>query len=250
MSRVVRRGRGSSPLARGLPGLGVREVGEVGIIPARAGFTPGARSSGTCRGDHPRSRGVYHLDSDSSQGLEGSSPLARGLPILQLHRALVPRIIPARAGFTRLRTPRPPSSRDHPRSRGVYLGTPVAFAAAVGSSPLARGLLAITSTPIFARSDHPRSRGVYASDLSTGDIIEGSSPLARGLHLLPPLEGRRVGIIPARAGFTAERAVDGQRPGGSSPLARGLRLGHPQPVAEAGIIPARAGFTDSDMRPG
>ena len=70
---------GSSPLARGLPGPLTGAPLDVGIIPARAGFTPGgplggeglriipARAGFTVRvvrvplprGDHPRSRGVY-----------------------------------------------------------------------------------------------------------------------------------------------------------------------------------------------
>ena len=50
---------GSSPLARGLRRDRRSSGGRLGIIPARAGFTPagvGGRDGG---GDHPRSRGVY-----------------------------------------------------------------------------------------------------------------------------------------------------------------------------------------------
>ena len=50
---------GSSPLARGLLGDLTSSIGEVGIIPARAGFTVRSRLLATCSGDHPRSRGVY-----------------------------------------------------------------------------------------------------------------------------------------------------------------------------------------------
>ena len=50
---------GSSPLARGLHGLGRGHEVVGGIIPARAGFTiGGARHQGQAQ-DHPRSRGVY-----------------------------------------------------------------------------------------------------------------------------------------------------------------------------------------------
>ena len=50
---------GSSPLARGLlhPDIGV--VGEVRIIPARAGFTDSQNGGENGVEDHPRSRGVY-----------------------------------------------------------------------------------------------------------------------------------------------------------------------------------------------
>ena len=93
-------GRGSSPLARGLPEVEAAWERIVGIIPARAGFTRGAVHRGGRDRDHPRSRGVYEADSDDKRDIGGSSPLARGLlcePGVDL-RAL--RIIPARAGFT------------------------------------------------------------------------------------------------------------------------------------------------------
>ena len=92
--------KGSSPLARGLRwGAGV-EVGECGIIPARAGFTGPGRLTPRLASDHPRSRGVYisHLAILGDSG--GSSPLARGLlPVIsRIIEGLG--IIPARAGFT------------------------------------------------------------------------------------------------------------------------------------------------------
>ena len=58
---------GSSPLARGLrqrAGGGRRRPG---IIPARAGFTPGGQSRSDRGRDHPRSRGVYTCGSLESQ---------------------------------------------------------------------------------------------------------------------------------------------------------------------------------------
>ena len=71
---------------------------------------------------------------------EGSSPLARGLPV---RAALVRRregIIPARAGFT-VRVSDDDSMRtDHPRSRGVYTVNIYCNIIIAGSSPLARGL--------------------------------------------------------------------------------------------------------------
>ena len=91
---------GSSPLARGL----LRRTDELWkcfrIIPARAGFTWPGCSAGWGTRDHPRSRGVYALLSARITAGNGSSPLARGLPI----------------GRSRLEC----VGRDHPRSRGVY----------------------------------------------------------------------------------------------------------------------------------
>ena len=50
---------GSSPLARGLHAHRLRHDVDVGIIPARAGFTRASTRMCTLSRDHPRSRGVY-----------------------------------------------------------------------------------------------------------------------------------------------------------------------------------------------
>ena len=111
---------GSSPLARGLPSTSRPKGDCIGIIPARAGFTPPTTRSTPWPWDHPRSRGVYRHE------------LRRKHPL--------PGIIPARAGFTGWRCPRRTASGDHPRSRGVYTSVAPLGAATTGSSPLARGL--------------------------------------------------------------------------------------------------------------
>ena len=174
----------------------------------------------------------------------GSSPLARGLQLDLTGRLRGDRIIPARAGFTPCEHARYPRTPDHPRSRGVYKGEFLHHPVYEGSSPLARGLLCLSSLSlrtdriIPARagftwtramiadhlSDHPRSRGVY--DVFTPGMTLG------------------IRIIPARAGFTHPRCRHGEsdqdhprsrgvysltpRPAsaqpGSSPLARGLLL--------------------------
>ena len=213
----------------------------------------------------------------------GSSPLARGLQPPALPQRLLRRIIPARAGFTPRTSlfSRPP--RDHPRSRGVYARKYVGIASAIGSSPLARGLLCVClgvgvqagiiparagftachAPCVRASEDHPRSRGVYAGGDGSFLPRVGSSPLARGL---PVRERSTVGqgrIIPARAGFTSDggeptcavadhprsrgvyraERIEDDEEFGSSPLARGL-LGAARVLGELdGIIPARAGFT-------
>ena len=108
------RSRGVYVQGRGMvPGTG-------GIIPARAGFTGQAVRSRVRRPDHPRSRGVYFLSAAVAGVDVGSSPLARGLPLLQSPQPPRLGIIPARAGFT-------PNQEDEAR-------------AVLGSSPLARGL--------------------------------------------------------------------------------------------------------------
>ena len=255
---------GSSPLARGLLTAACPPAGMLRIIPARAGFTPPARSRMRGRADHPRSRGVY----------------ASSAAICSRARW----IIPARAGFTSIRVINGPREGDHPRSRGVYQWRPRAMAVWRGSSPLARGLhrgpvvgddgdRIIPARAGFTRSwtcptpagaDHPRSRGVYDLLAPAVSFLAGSSPLARGLPNHRSCDNSTLGIIPARAGFTvrspAPRAHSSDHPRsrgvyasparvafvrlGSSPLARGLHRDGIKKTADSRIIPARAGFTD------
>ena len=177
--------RGSSPLARGLRVDKKPADATPGIIPARAGFTGAAGSGVHDSVDHPRSRGVYRSPLNNNVEPVGSSPLARGLR--DGHRQFLERIriIPARAGFTARNPPHQRKERDHPRSRGVYIGAPVRAAASRGSSPLARGLLSVGARErddiriiparagftcavghgVPQRWDHPRSRGVYIAKL-------------------------------------------------------------------------------------
>ena len=234
---------GSSPLARGLPRGSLPDTAPRGIIPARAGFTSTSQRFPGREWDHPRSRGVYGGLAGKDGDRWGSSPLARGLLVVQGGPEVVLGIIPARAGFTYDRAMREQWLRDHPRSRGVYREEAVMIKLSPGSSPLARGL---------PRTTMPRSTRVI-----------GSSPLARGLPQRAPRGARAMRIIPARAGFThpsrtrassladhprsrgvypAPKSVRG-RPAGSSPLARGLRWFATIRTRALGIIPARAGFT-------
>ena len=193
----------------------------------------------------------------------GSSPLARGL-LAQVNDSLeVRRIIPARAGFTGCCATGTGCTRDHPRSRGVYLGVPDLDRGAAGSSPLARGLpsrgpMQIDAGRIIpARAgftqccschvpfvrDHPRSRGVYVSSTVRPRPPLGSSPLARGLHQSPEDRCWRRGIIPARAGFTRTSLVVVVDLA-DHPRSRGVyRVYAPDDLGVTWIIPARAGFT-------
>ena len=257
---------GSSPLARGLPGRRRR--------PAEA------------RRDHPRSRGVYGGHGGLLFCSWGSSPLARGLRRADGPAPPLPRIIPARAGFTRPAGPPTAPRADHPRSRGVYRQETVIIAARPGSSPLARGLPCLclfvrlfdgiiparagftwaAGAARTRRRDHPRSRGVYRRRPAHLRYGPGSSPLARGLLRSRAAGLVAGGIIPARAGFTSSLNCPG--PGtsdhprsrgvywwraaamavwrGSSPLARGLHEDARTMDPAPGIIPARAGFTGTE----
>ena len=212
---------GSSPLARGLHHDEDPVAGPSGIIPARAGFTrtqsPAAARSG------------------------GSSPLARGLRNTTMTVLTARRIIPARAGFTSSPSTPAASTRDHPRSRGVYTGSATDHPGHDGSSPLARGLLNVNSekrermgiiparagftTPkeriAYGQQDHPRSRGVYQQTHASHEVRTGSSPLARGLPADPRVARGEDGIIPARAGFTPD-FIPGPPMVGDHPRSRGV----------------------------
>ena len=219
---------GSSPLARGLRVTPPRHSHHVGIIPARAGFTTCSSRKALTPTDHPRSRGVYRQPTSAVASSDGSSPLARGLPVVTLVVPFQLGIIPARAGFTDRSRPLVRSCGDHPRSRGVYGRTSPVTNAPRGSSPLARGLPVHPVRPVPGVGIIPARAGFTAQRDADRRYAEGSSPLARGLQNCFGFKSKGRRIIPARAGFTGELFHSRSRRSGSSPLARGLRsLGRP-----------------------
>ena len=149
---------GSSPLARGTLVRISESAPMSGLIPARAGNTSRHGYSANGNGAHPRSRGE-HGDGSVSEGyVSGSSPLARGTPMMVGSADAEAGLIPARAGNTdrrlRDRTPR----RAHPRSLGEHCPHCAHRPRNQGSSPLARGtpvgaaVLTLTSGLIPARA--------------------------------------------------------------------------------------------------
>ena len=193
------------------------------------------------------------------------------------------RIIPARAGFTTV-TPdqsapnsdhprsrgvysgRPTGSRrsrDHPRSRGVYMASRRLISSMMGSSPLARGLLAQEGGLLGGGRIIPARAGFTLLQSMRVMSPWGSSPLARGLRGSAAGSSSGERIIPARAGFTcspagwtvtprdhprsrgvySSRVAFDKASPGSSPLARGLPSEKGLFDETTRIIPARAGFT-------
>ena len=115
-----RRGRGSSPLSRG-----IRR----------------ARHQGRYRRqDHPRSRGEYAGAVKHPDGVHGSSPLSRGIRAVAWYGYAAARIIPALAGNTFCGPQHTHMTPDHPRSRGEYRGPGLDTLRDGGSSPLSRGI--------------------------------------------------------------------------------------------------------------
>ena len=223
MNPVTSLGRvlGSSPLARGLRLHGDPKQGPLRIIPARAGFTRRRSRCGSAGGDHPRSRGVYSLVDEEDATTEGSSPLARGLPVDDGLDGRVGGIIPARAGFTPWRASSPARPPDHPRSRGVYIMPATNHTSNFRIIPARAGFTRTSPSIPPSSSDHPRSRGVYGAARPAVGPSGGSSPLARGLPGGVGLREERDRIIPARAGFTSRPRRTG-RPGPDHPRSRGV----------------------------
>ena len=90
------------------------------LIPARAGnMTWFSRRPKVCPA-HPRSRGEHLGLNRGEQRRFGSSPLARGTWVPPYSETQTYRLIPARAGNIRPRSPRRHQSSAHPRSRGEH----------------------------------------------------------------------------------------------------------------------------------
>ena len=172
--------------------------------------------------DHPRSCGANRVTAPTSSSSFGSSPLVRGQRDRVKENKLRHRIIPARAGPTKLTAFIEAVNADHPRSCGANYANRVWHNVVSGSSPLVRGqlwwpvvlviLLRIiparagpTSGEVWISSikpDHPRSCGANSSLVIRPRNRRGSSPLVRG-QLAPVETGSAPArIIPARAGPT------------------------------------------------
>ena len=136
---VVHKGEGSSPLARGGQRGKVILSTFTGLIPARAGRTPLARSSPRrCRA-HPRSRGADAGVTTRGGGAPGSSPLARGGPLRVGDDEQAKGSSPLARGGPKGCDPHGEVHVAHPRSRGADDDDAYAAVSTKGSSPLARG---------------------------------------------------------------------------------------------------------------
>ena len=170
------------------------------IIPARAGPTAKASTTGSASADHPRSCGANTLSLRPATSTGGSSPLVRGQPVVQESHAVQERIIPARAGPTWPQFLHWLTIVDHPRSCGANSVDDAVGHFMSGSSPLVRGqrgrawpahhrerIIPARAGPTAAyfctwpeASDHPRSCGANNWLLENTPFMSGSSPLVRG----------------------------------------------------------------------
>ena len=175
---------------------------------------------------------------------DGSSPLARRT--LETGKLTIDdgRFIPACAGNSKLRDPRPALKTVHPRLRGELEQRGNEYLNEGGSSPLARGTLWLCLQKLAANRFipacagnsimepiqtlpslvHPRLRGELNDGRDDEGSSCGSSPLARGTRTAsvcvcfpktvhPRLRGELLCLVFAKLVV-----------GGSSPLARGTRL--------------------------
>ena len=129
--------------------------------------------------------------------------------------------IPARAGFTPIGRTTSRRWKDHPRSRGVYVGDSQQHDRRLRIIPARAGFTTPGTGWGRPSRDHPRSRGVYPARSSASSTAAGSSPLARGLRPCHGAHAGDDGIIPARAGFTGVHG-DGEFGPGDHPRSRGV----------------------------
>ena len=195
---------GSSPLARGTPGIVLNDdrfhavhphsrgehAGPVHLsmsdrrfIPTRAGNTSPWTGMISFVSVHPHSRGEHDQASNFAVYVNGSSPLARGTRTRPRTTPGSCRFIPTRAGNTSPRPPYPARAPVHPHSRGEHRTPSSTRPSRIGSSPLARGTLAISPPDISGRRFIPTRAG--NTQKAQGERMErdGSSPLARGTRM-------------------------------------------------------------------
>ena len=232
--------KGSSPHARGKPGIGCVECEPVGLIPACAGktflptsFMPPIRA-------HPRMRGENMSELVTFGLAPGSSPHARGKRPCISHSFMYSGLIPACAGKTCRKNHHRTTHWAHPRMRGENIPASCKAVTISGSSPHARGKL-VRSWATLASSGlipacagktsfmlsavnrswaHPRMRGENRWKPVMVSLLRGSSPHARG-KLAPRFQPDFVcGLIPACAGKTLTVSATASRHG-AHPRMRG-----------------------------
>ncbi len=211
-------GRGSSPRARGTVFDSATGHDRHRFIPACAGnrCVPIVVTSG--KPVHPRVRGEQISSMLSLRERYGSSPRARGTGSPYGGLSVPTRFIPACAGNSWCRRPRPPTVPVHPRVRGEQMAMPASLPIMPGSSPRARGTGNVQRSDVprhrfipacagnsrtqdccrSVSSVHPRVRGEQTRWL-IGMLIQcGSSPRARGTAPAPA--PATLWFIPACAG--------------------------------------------------
>ena len=213
---------GRSPLTRGRHEHGLVRAAPSGSIPAHAGETTAPRPRPAAPAVDPRSRGgdPGWLQALVAEG--GRSPLTRGRLVGCIPGGLLPGSIPAHAGETALLAGPLNLAAVDPRSRGGDAAVTENGWALKGRSPLTRGRLPTSFSPVaFSRSIpahagetwrarcwrlspgvDPRSRGGDTSWPCASRMASGRSPLTRGRRASDGSRPDHTGSIPAHAGET------------------------------------------------
>ena len=237
---------------------------------------------------HPRAGGENERRRSRRRGRPGSSPRGRGKRIADLVEVIAERLIPARAGKTKVSGISSPTGTAHPRAGGENRHCPPPLIPYAGSSPRGRGkrpphgagsepIRLIPARAWKTRSSrrpsppltaHPRAGGKNITAVWDGIVTVGSSPRGRGKHCEPVECSVIAGLIPARAGKTASMPLDstviGAHPRaggensrssrtfvswlGSSPRGRGKHQVWRCYEEHSRLIPARAGKTVTSWR--
>ena len=175
---------GSSPRARGTPSCATCNCRSRRFIPACAGNTPATTTQTATSAVHPRVRGEHSPPCDRQDVGAGSSPRARGTPIVGIMELINLRFIPACAGNT---TP-PPGAYTcrpvHPRVRGEHQPTKDTNPVLAGSSPRARGTHKKEQLYVDGRRFIPACAGnTHHGGFATGGW--SVHPRVRGEHSSP-----------------------------------------------------------------
>ena len=274
---------GSSPHGRGKRNCSRGRRQRERLIPARAGKTTTVTANGADFEAHPRTGGENEGVGIWSPENTGSSPHGRGKLAGVGTRIEQRRLIPARAGKTRLTRSWACSLTAHPRTGGENDGGVWNAVGRSGSSPHGRGKPRRTDRPtatgrlIPARAGktspprtergggraHPRTGGENRCVAHGQNRPPGSSPHGRGKHDLRHSHASALRLIPARAGktrcsptsrgtCTAHPRTGGENSApasavliavGSSPHGRGKQPPRELISRGFGLIPARAGKT-------
>ena len=163
-SRLIQSIVGSPPLAREGRNNTRKNSNSTRITPARAGRTQFFRHFCFSFKDHPRSRGKDHSVVRQTTSLPGSPPLAREGHDPETRTGFGLGITPARAGRTILSMRQRKTAEDHPRSRGKDLDGVKHRLINLGSPPLAREGLSITSSVLLSSRITPARAGRTLKD--------------------------------------------------------------------------------------
>ena len=213
---------GSSPRVRGKRAGDGAQPHVRGLIPARAGKTPLEYQRFRVGTAHPRACGENTTSAAPSALPRGSSPRVRGKHPDGLSRWLGARLIPARAGKTRLHKMHVLTIQAHPRACGENFTKRDRPHMSNGSSPRVRGkqpraVRAVGRCRLIpARAGktrrvghprppspaHPRACGENKCMSLQSTRSVGSSPRVRGKRTAPEGGLPRCRLIPARAGKT------------------------------------------------